>query len=334
MSPLVHRGWFRVCRVAGLACLLVFGWTARAQALAAAEPTMSLTLPGLKWAILIPGAGFDIEEQSIAPDGKAARLNARHAGADIVISAMIEKAAGPVTLKAARDRFWRQTQQTGMKAEGVRVSDAGDRWLDEYLVRSHPARPADQKHLNIYLVKDGFWADVHLSKGHYRTNDDAALRALADHVVIAEPYTPRARDHFVFGNSIYRAEDFKDAVVHLEQARELERVRTTLKPAESTELLLHLGVAYGVCGQFGKAREVLIEGLTRDPDHPMLHYNLACIYGEEKDLDRALDELRLAHRLRGRLPKGSRLPDPLADHSFAAFANRPEFRQAIGEMRR
>ena len=47
-------------------------------------------------------------------------------------------------------------------------------------------------------------------------------------------------------------------------------------------------------GDFERAIEILSEGLRDWPDHPRIHYNLACYHARAGDSERALEHLRVA----------------------------------------
>lgn len=294
---------------------------------------LTLSLPGLRWALQVPAAGCEELEKSIAPDRKAARFHAEHEGTGLLIAGFLEQAPKPGNARDCRDHYWGKAKLSPEKKEAIRLFESGDVALVEYMVRSRRGQRPEQKNINAYLAKDGCWMEVHIAKAAYTTNDDASLKALVGGIAINERYVPTARDHFLAGYALYQGGGYKLAIAHLEKARALEQIHTSLKPAEMVELLLQLGVGYGASGQLDKAKEILGEGLQRDPDHPMLHYNLACTHAEAKDLEGALAELRLAFRHRYKLPRGAHMPDPLADSSFAAYAAKPEFRQAVKELK-
>lgn len=89
-----------------------------------------------------------------------------------------------------------------------------------------------------------------------------ALRALS--------LRPTGYDHFLLnalGEALVRSDRHGEAVPHYEELLQL-------KPA-LLEAIHNLGVCYLQTGQFGRAREVFIEGLRHHPNHPNLLSGLA-----------------------------------------------------------
>ena len=75
-------------------------------------------------------------------------------------------------------------------------------------------------------------------------------------------------------------------------------------------------------------------GLTQDPEYPMFYYNLACTYGETKNMQQAIEELRLAYKYKANMIAGETLPDPLKDDSFRFFVNDDGFVKAVTDMQK
>jgi len=46
-------------------------------------------------------------------------------------------------------------------------------------------------------------------------------------------------------------------------------------------------------GDYARAAEIASEGLTEHPDHPTIHYQLACYYALGGDRERALEHLKV-----------------------------------------
>ena len=75
-------------------------------------------------------------------------------------------------------------------------------------------------------------------------------------------------------------------------------------------------------------------GLTQDPEYPMFYYNLACTYGEAKNMQQAIEELRLAYKYKANIVAGETLPDPLKDDSFRLLVNDDGFVKAVTDMQK
>lgn len=73
-------------------------------------------------------------------------------------------------------------------------------------------------------------------------------------------------------------------------------------------------------GEYGAAIEIAAEGLTQWPDHPVIHYQLACYHALARDREKALDHL-------GRAAAGdSRVPEWAArDNDLDTLRDDPRF---------
>jgi len=98
-------------------------------------------------------------------------------------------------------------------------------------------------------------------------------------------------------------------------------------------LVDNLGMAYGITGDLDKAKETFEYGISKDPDYPLFYYNLACTYGEKKDMDKAIEYLKLAFDRRENMIPGERMPNPATDSSFKQFMQNEKFRAALKELK-
>jgi tetratricopeptide (TPR) repeat protein len=151
-----------------------------------------------------------------------------------------------------------------------------------------------------------------------------------------EPARPLAGDAAVAkqlylrdGSRAFLARDYKSAAELYARALELEQAQPSLSRDHWRTLVDNLGMAYGISGQLESARETFEYGLSRDPEYPMFHYNLACTYAELGQRDPAIAELELAFRYEANMIEGEELPDPRADSSFARYLMDEEFNRAL-----
>ena len=98
-------------------------------------------------------------------------------------------------------------------------------------------------------------------------------------------------------------------------------------------LILNLGAAYGMSGDFESSEKTFIFGLSKDSTYPLFYYNLACTYAEQGELDKSISQLRLAHGHRKNVSPEERIPDPESDGSFSQFLNDPKFIAAMAEFK-
>ena len=135
------------------------------------------------------------------------------------------------------------------------------------------------------------------------------------------------------GSSYYIKHDFEKAIPPYQKALDLEKEKRTLDKTIWKVLVDNLGMAYGITGDLDKAKETFEYGISKDPDYPLFYYNLACTYGEKKDMDKAIEYLKLAFDRRENMIPGERMPNPATDSSFKQFMQDEKFRAALKELK-
>jgi len=96
------------------------------------------------------------------------------------------------------------------------------------------------------------------------------------------------------GSYYYVKHDFKRAIGPYQKALDLEKENRTLDKTIWKVLIDNLGMAYGITGDLDKAKDTFKYGISKDADYPLFYYNMACTYGEMKDMDNAIKYLELA----------------------------------------
>lgn len=141
-----------------------------------------------------------------------------------------------------------------------------------------------------------------------------------------------ALDYLEEGSAHYRDGDFKKAIPPYQKAFDLEKEHPTLDKTLWKVLLDNLGISYGITGNLKKAKEIFEYGISKDPDYPLFYYNMACTYGEMKDMDKAIEYLKLAFERKKNIIEGEHMPDPSTDSSFQRFMKNEKFLHALKEL--
>lgn len=141
-----------------------------------------------------------------------------------------------------------------------------------------------------------------------------------------------AMDYLREGSTYYIHHDFKRAIPPYQKALDLEREKPTLDKTLWRVLVDNLGMAYGISGDLKKAKETFAYGISKDADYPLFYYNMACTYAEMKNLDKAIEHLRLAFERKENLISGEKMPNPATDSSFERFMNNEKFLNALKEL--
>ncbi len=296
------------------------------------QQTLKLSLPGEKWALEFDAGGFEIKENQLSPQGDARKLFAVNRRTGINMSVFMEKAAGKGGSRACRTYYWSRAKQSPFKKDGVRLYQRGLMALVEYTVKEFRGVPVNQKNINAYLAKGDTWIDVHLSKVQYVPADRKLFDSVLKSVKIDVRFTPTSFDQLAFASHFFMLRDYEKATVYYEKALALEKKSPELEKKMWYVLIDNLGMAYGISGRLKEAKETFEYGLSKSPEYPMFHYNLACTYAEMNDLGNAVECLKKAFEYEANMIRGERMPDPRKDSSFKRFLGEPEFLRALEEI--
>ena len=135
------------------------------------------------------------------------------------------------------------------------------------------------------------------------------------------------------GSDYFLKGDYEKAIGPYQKALDLEQENPTLDKTIWKVLVDNLGMSYGISGNLDKAKETFEYGISKDPDYPMFYYNMACTYGEKKDMDKAIEYLKLAFDRRENMIPGEEMPDPATDSSFERFMKNEKFKAALKELK-
>ena len=159
-----------------------------------------------------------------------------------------------------------------------------------------------------------------------------AMRAMKYYQEAAAADPNWAEPHIGIASLYNLTKKYSGAADELQKARELDDKRKQLTAQQRHDVLDGLGVALALDGNLDRSMSVYREAIKEDPDYPLYHYNLACGYAENGDLDAALPELQKAWELRENLPSGMRFPDVHKDSSFERYIGNPKFEDAVRNM--
>lgn len=302
--------------------VLATGFCVKADA---ATNNLYLATPGSSWSLEIDASGFTLQQKDLSQDGTAARLMAENKSNGVILSAFLEKAAGPGDAKACREYYWKDAQKSPFKKDDIEMSEAGSVALVEYLVKEHLGIRVNQKNLNAYLSHNGYWVDVHISMADFKSGDEATLQSIVKSIRFNDSYTPTTIEWATWGSFFMSKKKYAEAVRCDEKAWEAERSQPTLSRQEQVFLLSDLIDAYGNSGNIRKAKEFSELGLQREPAYPKFYYDLACCYAGSGDKVQALANLKAAFQNKSKLFSEDTLPDPTTDSSFSKYSTDPDF---------
>jgi len=216
----------------------------------------------------------------------------------------------------------------------------------EYIVPEFRGNKIHQKTIHAYLGSGDLCAEIHLSKAGFEPSEQQLFEQILSTVKLLpgqssssgeaqSAVTVPADDTLRYlgeGSRSYLQRDYSAAARSYQKALDLERQKRTLPRDTFRVLVDNLGMSYGIGGNLKKAKETFEYGLTQEPEYPMFYYNLACTYGEMKNMPQALEELRLAYKYKANMIAGESMPDPIKDDSFRYFVGNDSFVKAVTDM--
>ncbi|MGO8969731.1 MAG: hypothetical protein ACLQDQ_09175 [Myxococcaceae bacterium] len=142
------------------------------------EAAFSIGLPDRPWRLYVELPGFDMGPVQNLKGGARAFGTAQAAG--LSISLTLATSPGDPSARSCRDHDWAGRQKAQPGHEDAQLSAQGDRARVEFMVPVSGGEAVQEKHVLLYLQRDGVCAVAHLSKLHYQSSDaDALERVLA-----------------------------------------------------------------------------------------------------------------------------------------------------------
>jgi hypothetical protein len=145
---------------------------------ARAEPTtaFALALPDKPWRLLVELPGFEMEPVQRLSGGARALGVAERSG--LTVSLTLATSPGDPSARSCRDHDWAGRQKVPPRREDTRLSAQGDQARVDFIVPTVEGEAVQEKHVLLYLQRDGVCAVVHLSKLHYQPKDADSLERL------------------------------------------------------------------------------------------------------------------------------------------------------------
>ena len=308
------------------------------------QDSMSVSFPGKSWELKIKSPGFAIESQQRQSDGREYLL-ANNSKTGVVLSVTLEQSPGGADSKTCPEFLRKRVDaMSQLGVTDVKASEVNSMAVIEYLLPKPEGIPLQQKNFFVCAVRDDIYVDIHLSKAQFKPSDEALFTDILNRVQMIDTTGTSAAmppssavgvpnagttslDYFKDGSRYYVAGDFKNAIAPYQKALDLEKQKPELDPNYWRVLVDNLGMAYGITNDLDHAEETFTYGVSKDPNYPMFYYNLACVYAERNNMNRAMDYLRRAFALKGNAIPGEGMPDPRQDDSFQRFMSNETFRK-------
>lgn len=310
---------------------------------------VEMAIPGVP-GILQLDVGPTKFQTRVRPDGKEVQLRALDRPDHLGITAFLQRVAFAASAEKCRDEWWPGTKKSmAMQREDLQELPVKNEIARvEYIVPEFQGMKVRLKTIHAYLGARDLCAEIHLSKPGFEPGDQklfeevlATARLLpdrspaADHgQIAAAPSSGSALNYVREGSKYYLQQDYSTAAVSYQKALDLEKQQHTLSKEYFHVLVDNLGMSYGISGKLQQAKTTFEYGLSQDPEYPMFYYNLACTYGEMKNMQQSIEELRLAYKYKANMMAGETVPDPLKDDSFRFFVNDDGFVKAVTDIQK
>ena len=288
-------------------------------------------LPGLKWALSINGDNFNLKKDRLKKDGNGRMLYLLNRENGIIMSVFIEKAPLKGDESTCRKYYWNKTKKSSLKKTNIKLSKFKRIALLEYIIPFYQGIKINQKNINAYLSKDGYWIDIHLSKTSFITKNLKEFLKLLKSIKIVNNYTPGLYENFLFANNFYNNSLYKKAIIYYKKILDSQKRKKTLPRTNMRVLINSLGISYGSIGKLHRSLNLFKYGISIDPVFPMYYYNMACAYARLDKMHLSIKNLILAFKYRKKL-KYNKIPNPMKDPSFKKFRNNSEFKSIVKKL--
>jgi len=223
--------------------------------------------PKKNWALEIEIPGFIGSGVLTARDGTSVKMEASKKASGAIISMFVFDAVMPGDEKVSRDYHWERLQKAPVKFTDVKMTERHDmamNWRSAEL----PGFKVKQRNVNAYLVHDGVWIDIHLSKTPAADGDDAMFEAILKTVRFREGIDPKVVNYppsfvlFQQGSRLFTKKDYKAAIEPYRRSLELEQKERVLDDLYWRVLIDNFGMCYGITGDLEKAKAVFEYGVS------------------------------------------------------------------------
>lgn len=294
---------------------------------------VSLWMPGLPWSLEISEPGFRVVQKEVSVERSMAHLSGERLKDGVLLTVFIEKAKEAGDSEICRKYYMDRMKNSPLKMDSINEYAAGSMAIAEYFIREYAGVDLKQKHIHAYLVKEGYWLDVHLSVSDCNPDCEKQLQSIVKHIGFNDAFAPSVWDYIDLGNQYFWKNDMKTAAIYYQDALDMEKSKATLQRKDWIVLVDQLGMSYGISGNLEAAAKLYEWALKKEPEYPMFYYNMACVCAETGDMQGILKYLKKAFTYKANMLPGEVIPDPMNDDSFKKYLEDPSFRATIEKLK-
>lgn len=296
----------------------------------------TLVLPSHNGQLAWRADGFTIVQSSAKPGGRGVGIRGKDASGRLMFLGFLFLFPGqaPMTSSGCREGILEPEKKANPGFRIESTSELTDSRNPSVALATYtsPTRKGATEHIVRAFVATGdICGDLEFYSEAPITTEDPAIKKALESYRFDPAYAPRVEDVFLYGQILYRNQDYGAAAPIFEQA--LAKIPNDKSHETMRRVTVdQAGMAYGISGNIRKARDLFEQAIASDPEYPLNYYNLACADAEEKKLDDARLHLKEAFARKANVIPGEKMPDPSTDDSFLPYRDNKDFWQFIESL--
>lgn len=147
------------------------------------EGDIVLEFPGSPPRLQLSLPGYDLGPAEFTKNYEGLRIYGENPETSMIVSLFLERSREGWTAVNYREYELEKKQKRGlMDPESIVQSERDEMAILKYDTPEFQGFSLNQRHVHAYLLKDGFWMSVHISKANYSEKDDAIFGAVLDSI--------------------------------------------------------------------------------------------------------------------------------------------------------
>jgi hypothetical protein len=144
-----------------------------------------LSAPKSSWELKVPGRGLELKDEQRRDNGSGGYYLFQNEGTGVIVSVYLEPVVACRTSQECREMVWKRPNPLIQDPLDVQRFEEGSFAAIQFMVPTVQGKKVDQLNLSAQAVRDGTWADVHISKSGALREDAALLRGVLRSIAIA-----------------------------------------------------------------------------------------------------------------------------------------------------
>jgi hypothetical protein len=133
--------------------------------------TIILSSSAMSWGVSFPAGDLKLETEKHSPDDRAHFYLFTSRNSGLNVSFMLEPPGNCATSRECRDTYVRKSNPLYLDPKKASSFDLNQFAVAEFLGPEIKGQKINQMNMSAHYVKDGYWADLHLSKVLYQPKD-------------------------------------------------------------------------------------------------------------------------------------------------------------------